>query len=241
MKSLKTIILGSCLCTAFLSADNYYGTNLGYGSRYNNDSDDNEGSYYNETGYYQPQGYNQSGYSDGPGYDRGNDGRGMMSQEVMQQVESAICSAISAQKRIQVILQSREIKNSKEMRVVTKSVTIEPYAFGMTRNNQPFLRGNIVEDKVLKEVDVKYTEDKFNDKKSDEDKQDDGVFSDKATSSTGWFSSSGSTGVDNLNLRRVKNLRILDDTHFDAPKNYGGVKDDRVQIKCELPLTNNTK
>lgn len=90
-------------------------------------------------------------------------------------IDDPICYAISQKKKLEVVVKGVEKVSPKEIRIVTKKITIEPYAFKLSKDNQPVLRGNVVEEKLIKEVDVKYAEDKFakedGEAKSDEKKR----------------------------------------------------------------------
>jgi hypothetical protein len=105
------------------------------------------------------------------------------------------------------------------MKIVTKHLIVEPYAFGITNEGKPVLRGKVVEEKVIQEVTVKYGEDQFTDAQKDH-------------KASGWFQSSDKLNID---IQNVSSLQVLN-THFDAPKDYKGLKDDNVKVICELPI-----
>jgi hypothetical protein len=94
------------------------------------------------------------------------------------------------------------------------------------------LRGNIVNEKLIKEVSIKYGEDKFGDGEDANDwsdRKEDGFFS-------GWFKSDKSQNTD-IDIQKISNLYVINDSHFDAPKNYKGLKDDNIHVICQLPIS----
>ncbi len=138
-----------------------------------------------------------------------------------------ICYAIAQQKRIVFVVENRETVSPKEMKVVTKQLTVEPYAFGTSKEGKQLLQGNVTEDKQISEITIKYSEDTFaKENKERAENRDKSFYS-------GWFSSGKSKNID---IQRVSNLRVLDDSHFDAPKDYKGVQDDSMQVICQLPV-----
>ncbi len=171
----------------------------------------------------------QFGYGDGNGNGDGNGGGYIMQQDTRaDRLDNPICMAISHQQRLAITVVSKEIVSTKEKKVVIKKLIIEPYAFGTTQDGKPVLKGNVVEDKTVKEVSVTYGEDKFN--KQDESKgntpQKKGFFS-------GMFSSNSGSNID---ISKIGELEIVENSHFDVPKDFKGFQpDDKVQIICELP------
>jgi hypothetical protein len=137
-----------------------------------------------------------------------------------------ICQAIAVQSRVTLILEAKEVTNSREMHVLTKRVIIEPYAFGFSGNGTPLLKGNVIEEKTVEEVTIKVDEDRFRAVNQDNQKKK-GLFAD-------WFKSE-TTGINTLDLSNIKNIQIVPNSHFEVPKDYKGFKDDEdVRLICEL-------
>ena len=156
-------------------------------------------------------------------FDVGNNGNAVNGGYVVERPvvqDHPFCVAISTQHQLGFVVENREIVNSKEMKIVTKHLVVEPYAFGISNEGKPVLRGKIVEEKMIQEVTVKYGDDQFTDAQKDH----------KATG--GWFQSSDKTNID---IQNVTGIQVLN-THFDAPKDYKGIKDDNVRVICELPI-----
>jgi hypothetical protein len=132
-----------------------------------------------------------------------------------------ICNAISHQQRLEMLVEGKETVSAKEMKIVTKKLTVEPYAFGITKEGKPILRGNVIEEKQLREIRIKYEDDKFD------------TASEKEKSFSGWFSS----GKDkNIDIRKVSDLHVVEDSHFDVPKDYQPIKDEDIHVICQLPV-----
>ncbi len=172
-----------------------------------------------------------SAYADGFGFNLGpfNMQFGASEPEYLSsnsgELQNPFCSAISAQKQVEFTVHGTEVVNAKEKKMIIKTIVIEPYAFGMTRDGKPVLRGKVVSEKLVKEVTVKFGDDKFDETKA-KDNEDKGYF-------TGKFSSDKNKNID---ISKVSNIRIIQDSHFDAPKDYKAVKDDNVHIMCQLPV-----
>lgn len=171
-----------------------------------------------------------SAYADGFGFDLGlfNMHFGASQPEYMSSnrnvLENPICQAISNQEQIEFTVRGVENINAKERKMITKTIIVEPYAFGVTNDGKPVLRGKVVSEKLVREVTVKFGEDKFDDK-ADASK-DKGYF-------TGKFSSDTKKNID---ISRVSDIHIVDNSHFDAPKDYKALKDDNVRVICQLPV-----
>lgn len=139
-------------------------------------------------------------------------------------LDEPICQAIVGLKQLELTLETRETLNTKEQKVVTKSVIVEPYAFGITREGKPVLKGVIVDEKLVREVTVKYGEETFDEPDTVQKKS---YFS-------GLFSSDKSQNID---IRKVVDVQIIPGSHFEPPKPYNGVKDQNFQVICQLPVT----
>lgn len=93
---------------------------------------------------------------------------------------------------------------------------------GVTRDGKPILRGNVVQEKLIREVTVKYGDERFDEPfdKSDDQTIFSGVFS--------------SEKVKNLDISRVMQVQVIPDSHFAIPKNYQGIEDENIHVICEL-------
>lgn len=158
------------------------------------------------------------------------DGYVIQESDRASMLDSAICNAISNQRHLTMTVQAKDITSAKEVKVVTREITIEPYAYGMTRDGKPVLRGNVIEDKNVKEVTVTFAEDKFD---TDQKSSDNADQPKKQGFFAGMFSSSSGTNVD---ISRVRNVQVVEGTHFDAPKDFKGFQDDTIHVVCELPI-----
>jgi hypothetical protein len=143
-------------------------------------------------------------------------------------LDNPICYAISHQKRLEIIVEGAENVSTKEKRIISKRLVVEPYAFGVNKDDQPILRGNVVEEKLLKEVSVKYGDDQFDETSVAPEDSGGGFFS-------GLFSSSK---VKNLDIRKVVQVHVIDDSRFEIPKGYKPVDDKDIRVICELKTGN---
>lgn len=141
-------------------------------------------------------------------------------------IDSPICEAITTQARLELIVEGIETVSTKEKKLVTKKLIVEPYAFGITRTGAPLLRGNVVEEKLVKEVTMKYEDDVYDEESISSDKKKEGFFS-------GLFSSDKKVTID---IRKVSDIRVIAGSHFDIPSNYTGINDPNIQVVCELPI-----
>lgn len=140
-------------------------------------------------------------------------------------VNDPICAAISNQQRLEIIVEGVETVSTKEKKVVTRKLIVEPYAFGMTQNGAPLLRGNVVEDKLIKEVTIKNEDDIYDESAVTTEKKK-GFFS-------GLFSSDTKVTLD---IRRVSEINVIAGSHFDIPSDYKGIQDPNIQVICQLPV-----
>lgn len=166
------------------------------------------------------------GFSLGPFSLQFNVGERVYDNTYRDILDNPICYAISHLNRLEMIVEGSEKVSAKELKFITKKLIVEPYAFGVTREGKPVLRGNVIEDKLIKEVTVKYGEEQFD----DDDLETDGK---KKSFFSGWFQSDKSQNID---IRKVSNIHVVVDSHFDAPKKYKGLKDDNIRVICELPI-----
>lgn len=186
-----------------------------------------------------------------PGYRRNEYPR---REEVL---DNPICRAISQQQQVEFLVELKEKINAKEMKITTKRVLVDPYAFGFTKEQQPILRGAVVDEKLVREVTIKFGEDQVPDEKARDNNQN--RVSARANESdnisvevknkneeqnnksfSGVFRSHKSKeNVESLNITKVSNLHILENSHFDVPKNLKTLfKDDITQVVCQVQPNN---
>lgn len=146
------------------------------------------------------------------------------------QFEDTICRAISQQKQLEFTVVSKEKINAGEMKMVTNRVVVDPYAFGFTNDGQPVLRGTVVEEKLIKEVTIKLGEDLYpaDDKVVKKEKNEEefsGVFR----------SHKSKDNIESINLEKIRDVRVIEASHFDAPKDIDTIfKDDIAQVVCQV-------
>lgn len=166
------------------------------------------------------------GFNLGPFSMQFNVGSSYYAKDHMDILDAPICNAISNQKQLDVIVESKEKINSKEVRMTTKRLTIEPYAFGVTLDGKPVLNGNIISEKLIKEVTVKFGEEMDGDNGNWSNDKKEGFFS-------GWFKTEKNKTID---LEKISNLYVINNSHFDAPKDYKGLNDANIRVICQLPI-----
>lgn len=135
-------------------------------------------------------------------------------------LDNPICAAISSQQQLGFTVEGKEIISTKEIKIVTKHLIVEPYAFGVTQDGKPILRGNVVNEKLIKEVSVKYGEERFDD-------------SNREKGYSGWFKSSDKKNID---VENISDVQVIANSHFDAPKNYEGIKEENIKVICQIPV-----
>jgi hypothetical protein len=156
------------------------------------------------------------------------------------ETNNIVCYAIKHQKRLEITVETQELLNKREVRIVTKKYIVEPYAFGMTNEGKPVFYGNVSQNTLDNEVNIKYGVDKFDDQAVTASSQ-------KVPVTSGWFGSENSKswfGNDknsDIDIKNIKGVRVIEDSHFDAPKEYAGYVQPNVQIVCQLPITKQVK
>lgn len=150
-------------------------------------------------------------------------------------IAQPVCNAIEDQKRIEIIVENKEKPSKNEIKIVKKRLTVEPYAFGLNKRHQPLLIGNVVEEKQIREVTVKYTDEEEPDDQNWRNRRwDRGYLSGEFES----YSSSESKSkgkVTRINIQKVQNIRIIPDSHFDIPKNLDkNFEDDIDDVICDI-------
>lgn len=157
-----------------------------------------------------------------------NTSEGTYVYEYKPVLDNPICDAISNQRQLEMTIDKMEKISDKEIRIVSKRVVVEPYAFGINSDGKPILRGNVVEEKVLKKVTVKFEEEQADeDRKISREWKQKGFFS-------GWLMSDNNQKME---IRRVGKLRVVEGSHFDIPKNFKGIEGENIQVICQLPVS----
>lgn len=141
-------------------------------------------------------------------------------------LENPFCAAIESQKKVEFTVRGTDIVSAKEKKLVVKTIVVEPYAFGSTRDGKPVLHGKVVSEKLVMEATVKFGEDRFDENGKTTKDKGDGYF-------TGKFNSDKSKDID---ISKVSNIHIINDSHFDVPKDFKAIKDDNVHFTCQLPV-----
>ena len=150
-------------------------------------------------------------------------------------VDTPICYAISHQNQLEIIVVGKERPSPNEIKITSKRIVIEPYAFGFNSDRQPILEGNLVEAEMLKEVSIKYGEKNRYQKKMDDDQESfehekEGFFS-------GFFKSRKSkSNFYTVDIRQVKEINVIENSHFEIPKNFDETfKDEMEEVVCQIP------
>ena len=143
------------------------------------------------------------------------------------QIENPFCYAIMHQNRLQIVVETAEKVNEKEKKITVKKLVVEPYAFGITREGKTVLNGIVISDKLVKEVTIKSGDEKGDDEDTLYAEKKKGRFS-------GWFKSDKSQNID---IQEIRDIKVLEDSHFVAPKKYKGMNEKDVKVICELPIT----
>jgi hypothetical protein len=187
------------------------------------------------------------------GEDNGRDDRGYEGSRREAILDNPICRAISQQQKLEFLVEGKEKINAKEVKITTKRVTVEPYAFGFTKDRQPVLRGAVVDEKLVREVTIKFGENQpeaeapgnnpnhvsAQAKESDDitiEVKNKGEEQNNKSFSGLFRSHKSKENVESLNLTKVGNIHILENSHFDVPKNLKTLfKDDIDQVVCQVP------
>ncbi len=141
-------------------------------------------------------------------------------------LDGPICFAIAHKTRLEVTLEVIETVSSKEQKFITKNLVIEPYAFGVSNDDRPILQGNIVKEELIKEVTVKFGEDRF----------DISNPSSKSSLKDKFATIFSSAKIKDLDISKVIHITIIPDVHFEAPSNFKGMDEKAVEVICQLPV-----
>lgn len=131
-------------------------------------------------------------------------------------LDTPVCHAIRTHRQIEVILELNEKVNEQEFSSIIKKVVVEPYVLGIDSSGRPVLKGNIVKEDVLKEINVKYPQIK---------KGTEGVLS-------GYFNYTTSNGEKNtINIDQIRDVQVLQQTSVKVPDNLQDLAKD-LQVLC---------
>ncbi len=148
--------------------------------------------------------------------------------------EDPICYAIGNRRLLEMDVEWKERVSKTETTSTLKRITIEPYLFGRAENGQPVLRGNIVAERVLREISVKYGDEAQG--QFDEEQDVSGPLS--GTYRTPPKGKSG-RGVQTVNIRRVASIRVVEGGHFVPPKDYNQIfQGDVAEVICTVTPSN---
>lgn len=161
-------------------------------------------------------------------------------------LENPICYAIANLKTLEIVIDLSEYISPKEMKITIKKLTVEPYAFGLAKDGSLALQGKIMSEKMLKEISIKYGEDKFhelivpspqknkNSEVQDETEDDSEEYS--PLYDTGYYRGKFISDKDmDRDIRRIRWVQVIDNSHFEVPKDFKQVNDDNMQVICQLP------
>lgn len=138
----------------------------------------------------------------------------------------SVCYAIETQRQLEIIVETKEDVNKNEIKIVSKKIVVEPYLFGVGREGQPILQGNIVDEKLLKEINIKYGDNVARDGKYES------FFA--GHSYTGkYVSEKDKNNVSTINFSKITDFRVMRETHFDAPEKLETSKD-IVRVICQI-------
>lgn len=143
-------------------------------------------------------------------------------------VDRPICYAISAHKQLEILVENKETTEKNEQKVEVKKIIVDPYVFGMGKKGLPILQGNVVEEKMVKEITIKYGEDVDIEAENKEwkSKQKIGFFSGH------FFSQKNKTT--SINFQKVIDFRVLENSHFEVPEKLETSNEEIVRVICQV-------
>ena len=146
-------------------------------------------------------------------------------------INRSLCYAITQQKQVEVIVRQVDKISDTEKKITLKKLIINPYVLGMDKNHHPILRANVADEKIIKEVTVKYSAEA----KASPQEQDVAYdFSNQTADRKPLvLPAKGETGE--INIFQFKSIRVMEDSHFDAPKDFDKLfKDTLAQVFCHI-------
>jgi hypothetical protein len=147
--------------------------------------------------------------------------------------EEPVCYAIEKQKQLELLIKSVETSKL-ERKISIQRVVIEPYLFGL-KEGQPIIQGNIISQKMVKEITVKYGEDESDFDDDDEEERDYYINKYKKSGIFGKLSFfKDRNEVKTFDIQDVLDLYVLEDSHFDVPKSLENLKTENVEVICRI-------
>lgn len=142
-------------------------------------------------------------------------------------IDAPLCTAIRNHQRVEMVIEHFDKSTPNEFKSVIKRVVIEPYAFGITRDGTPVIKGNLISERKIKEVFIRYSEDReTTSQKEDVDKTKSNFFS-------GFWKSKNS--IETLNVREVRDINVIQDSSFKTPDKIADLlKDENFRPICEI-------
>ena len=123
--------------------------------------------------------------------------------------------------------------NDKEIKITTKKIIINPYVFGLNKNQHLVIRAQVADEKVLKEVTVKYSDEEKADQQQKDIAANDADQQQKDVAKAPVIPAKGETGE--IDIFQIRNIRVMEDSHFDAPKDFDKIfKDTLSQVFCHI-------
>lgn len=161
-------------------------------------------------------------------------------------LENPICYAIANLKRLEMVVDLEKYINPKEMKITSIKFTIEPHIFGLAKDGRLALQGKIISEKMLKEVNIKYGEDKFDElipplQHSNKNNEEQDQLEDESEDylplyDTGQYKGKFNPGKDSSEeIRRIRWLKVIEDSNFEVPKDFKQINDDHMLVICQLP------
>lgn len=169
-----------------------------------------------------------------------------------------ICYAIENHARLELFIGSKDETSDKETKVTVKKITIDPYLFGIDPEGRPVLQGNVINSEVIKEVTITYSDAKYknedlqrrqkfqnNGRRGPQDNQDDQDNQDNGSQAAAQQDKKNpeNNAKTGLNIANVSFIRVLDQTHFDVPKDIDKQLEKNtqgnIQVVCSLSSFSN--
>jgi len=163
-------------------------------------------------------------------------------------IEHPICYAIQSQKLLEMVVKTSTTEKN-ERKIVIKRIRVEPYVFGIGKNGQPIIQGNVVAENLIKEVTIKYGE--KSDKKGTNDENSDNInenddeennyndyYANAYSGRQGYFSGRFSSTKDKktVDFQTIADFYVVEDSNFKAPEKIEA-QSDIVRIICSIPNT----
>lgn len=148
-------------------------------------------------------------------------------------INDPICYAIRRRKLLELVMESKATSGN-ETKITVKKITIQPYLYGRTNDGQPALRGDVVAEKMLREISIKEGENTETEKKEkNKDKNDSSFFS-------GLFKSTANreqkaNDIETVKINRIVNINVIEESSFDPPKDFNKIfTGDLAEIICTV-------